>query len=211
MPNDLPDNRIRNAEVRYREKVESRLTNAVVRRRKKIGLEDEEKNRPFQGQNREVDQNNALSSIYKQTITENDIPYIEGDEQLLIIDPPKKPNFPYFILTIALFKDFIDIPANLSVVGSFLPIFTTFIVWTILFFWMLGEMNGKWWKKFIIKRLILWMIGVAVVEALPFGSIIPATTILVLMIYYKEKKIVKIFNQILEEIHKQQIFPIFRL
>ena len=72
----------------------------------------------------------------------------------------------------------------------------------ILFFWIRGKISGGLWKKQMIKWLYRRLLLAAVIEIFPVLKIIPATTILILMAHYHEKKIVKLFDLTLEELKR---------
>jgi hypothetical protein len=71
----------------------------------------------------------------------------------------------------------------------------------VLFFWFLGKIHGVWWKKKTISWLWKRLLLGAVIEHIPFLKLIPTFTILVLMAHYRETKLVKILNAVLEELH----------
>jgi hypothetical protein len=108
------------------------------------------------------------------------------------------PSFPLFIFFTALFKDILDIPANLSIIGVVVSVTLSFFLALILFFWILGKMNGGWWKKRLISWLWKRYILVIIIEFLPGFQLIPTTTIFVLMAHYREKKIVLLANKALD-------------
>jgi hypothetical protein len=137
---------------------------------------------------------NEVKDIFKDNNEE-----MPGEDlALLIKNPPKQPAFPDVILTMALVKDGIDI-GDVTVLGIVGTTVLSFVITIVLLFWFRGKMKGRWWKKVIIKKLWVWILGALIIEYIPFLKIIPTTTILVLMAYYREKKIVRLFNLLLEK------------
>ncbi len=112
----------------------------------------------------------------------------------------EKPIFPYFILGVSVIKDLLDIPANLSIVGIPFAMALSLICSLVIFFWIWGKMSGGWWKKRLLRWLFVRFFIMFGVELIV--SIIPTTTIFTLMAYYREKKIVKLINLALEEMHR---------
>lgn len=111
------------------------------------------------------------------------------------------PPFPYFIFTIAVLKDIIDVIATITVVGIVLSVALSFLFALILFFWTMGKMSGGWWKKRLIKYLLIRYGITIAIEFIPGVNIIPTTTIFILMAHYHETKIVKLLNTALEKMH----------
>ncbi|MFW5887351.1 MAG: tripartite tricarboxylate transporter TctB family protein [Bacteriovoracia bacterium] len=137
-------------------------------------------------------------------ITEDD-----KKEVLYTTDKPNKPIFPIMIMGVAVFKDFIDF-IQLTGAGIIITILTTLITFVIFFIWMLNKStSGGWWKrrlmKVLWKRLSIWLLGAAIIEAIPLLGFLPATSIFVLMVHHEEKKIVKLFNEFLETLHQKGI------
>lgn len=116
-------------------------------------------------------------------------------------NPPEPVHFPIFIFACALAKDAADVPSTILVVTILISIFLGFVLSFILFLWAFGKMSGGWWKKAIIRWLWIRLGLVALIEMLPVIQLIPANTIFILMVHYKEKKIVRLFNLALEKMH----------
>lgn len=130
----------------------------------------------------------------KRALQENDE---DGDDITaddIVGDPPQEPDFPYLIVGLAVTKDLIDIAGNLTIIGLIVTIPLSGAISVALGIWCLGKIEGGWWKKAIIKRLWQRYALATVVEFIPFGQMIPATTIFVLMAHYHEKKIVQILD-----------------
>lgn len=132
----------------------------------------------------------------------NESDLLEADDiDVMMDEPPSNPTFPYFIASLALVKDAIDL-TELTVILMILTKVLAVLISLILMFWVLGRGGGGWWKKKLIRWVWLRYFAALVIEILPFFAIVPATTIFVLMVHYQEKKIVKIANTILEELRK---------
>ena len=127
------------------------------------------------------------------------------DEYSVEGDIPEDPSFPIFILMAAILKDFIDI-LDFTFLGIIVSSVATFILTLIIFLWMLGKLNFyqkallRWfWKRFIVIMFI---------EYIPFLSIVPGMTFLVLIAHYREKKIVREFLMILEILEKRGLIKL---
>jgi len=129
----------------------------------------------------------------------------DGDEKLLVAEPAEEPDFPQIIFMAAVMKDLLDIPLELSIIGIILTTMLSFVLSIVLFIWVLGKLSGGWWKKRIIRWLWIRYVAVIILEFFPFFKIVPATTIFIYMAYKREKKIVKLFNLALEELHNAGI------
>ncbi len=119
--------------------------------------------------------------------------------------PPAKPSFPIFMFSVGLAKDILDLPADLTGIGVILASFLGIVLGAILTLWTWNKISGGWWKKAVIKWLWKRLFIAILIEIIPFLQIIPANTIIVLMAFYKEKKIVKLFNGALEKMHASGI------
>jgi len=101
----------------------------------------------------------------------------QEDFEEIIAKPPKRSSFPYFILTIAVLKDFFDL-ISLGFFGIILNIFA-FIALRI---WLLGKVGFM--KRYLYRRYIFTLI----LEFIPFINMIPQWTIFVLRGHAKENK-----------------------
>ncbi len=137
----------------------------------------------------------------RRIIKDNQDLFNDGDELLMVKKPPVTPPFPVIIVGLAILKDFLDV-LDVSIIGIIFTTIASILVSIILAFWTFGRASGGWWKKrlftWLIKRFLI-MLGL---ELVPFFKIIPATTIFILMAHYREKKLVKIANLVLEELHR---------
>lgn len=124
--------------------------------------------------------------------------------------PPARPDFPFLIFLVAIFKDVLDIPGDLSVVGIIFTTAASLVLSMILTLWCLFRLSGGWWKKRMIRWLWTGLFITFVVEILPFIKIIPTNTIFILMAHFKEKKIVRLFDSALEVIHRKGTGHLFK-
>ncbi len=124
----------------------------------------------------------------------------EEEAQQMVDDPPRMPGFPILIFGGALIKDAVDF-LDLTIVGAIAVFFFSVIYAIVLAFWSYGKISGGWWKKILIKKILIRYGICMVLEAIPFIQIVPATTIFVLLAHYHETKIAKLFNEGLEHLH----------
>lgn len=115
------------------------------------------------------------------------------------------PPFPTLIFMAAVFKDFLDIPGEFGIITIILTTFLSIILSVVFFVWAMGKISGGFWKKRLIRWLWIRYVAMFVIEIIPFFKIVPTFTIFILMVYYKEKKIVILFNKFLEELHSAGI------
>jgi len=137
----------------------------------------------------------------------------DGDEKLNVPDTQPIPSFPINMVLIAFLKDALDAATGLTVVLYVMSWIMWPIVYLILFFWIRYRMGGVMWKGAIIRRIYIKFIfnrfiTSALIELIPVLNVIPTTTIIVLMAHYKEKKLVRLANLVLEELHKAKIYLI---
>jgi hypothetical protein len=195
---------IKNAEARYKERIEGLTTESQIytRKNKKSRSrinEDGQQVFVARGSKDLQMMQEAEASLQALFLAEN-IEYEEGDTELLITDRPIKPPFPAGIFFLALVKDVLDV-LQLTLLLSLLVLVITLPVLLILAFYFYGKMSGAWWKKKLIKKLWLRFATTALIESMPLVGLIPATTILVLMTHYSETSLVKAINAGLERLH----------
>ncbi len=128
-----------------------------------------------------------------------------NDSEQLIKERPQKPDFPFLIFLAALVKDFIDVPGNISLVGSIPAWFLSWLTAIMLFCWGLGKLSGGWWKKRLIAKFWRRYCFTFIIELIPFINFIPSNVIFTLMTYNSEKKIVKLFDLALQKLKKAGI------
>lgn len=134
----------------------------------------------------------------------------EDVEKLTKEDPKPAPHFPMMIVSAAIIKDILDVPADLSLIGVVVAFLLSIAMSMILTIWTFNKISGGWWKKALIRWLWMLFFGTMVIEFIPFVQMIPANTIFVLMAHYKEKKIVKLFDAALEKLHASGAFRYMR-
>jgi hypothetical protein len=161
----------------------------------------------FNAQRRRAQREALRAQALEELAHEHNMQIDAEDLKITARNIPKEEPFPIFIFLIALMKDMVDLIANLSFFGIFLIWVGSFFMSVVLFLWFLGKMQGKWWKK----RMLTWAIRRALLalalESMPIFSIIPATTILVIMTHNRETKIVRMLSQVLETLHSHRLTP----
>jgi hypothetical protein len=132
--------------------------------------------------------------------------YQDGDlENLLSTKKVELPPFPMFIFVIAILKDLFDI-TDFTIIGTVFTFFTSALFGVILFFWLLGKVGGKWWKKRVFNWLWKRYVFAMIVEFVPFLKLAPTMTIFIIMTHRRETKVVKAINFALEELKKVGAF-----
>lgn len=204
--------RIRNARVRYNDQRSAFFTENQIQR------ETQERKAANDGtyvaNNAEYTgkyEKNVTTSIQdtKRVITEikqmfrsqqEDLSDAELDEMTkLNAKPAPLPDFPYMIVSLAIFKDILDF-GDVIIVGIIITTALSFLIGVVLFFWTMGKVSGGWWKKRLIKKLWTKYVFAIAIEFIPFLKIIPTTTIFVLLAHYDETKVVKLINASLERL-----------
>jgi hypothetical protein len=122
----------------------------------------------------------------------------DGDEKLLVAEGAQEPSFPIFMFAAALLKDIFD-SIGLTGIGLILTIPFNIIFWIVMIIWSWSKMSGGWWKGRMIKWLWKRFMFAFILDFIPIA---PAATILVLMAHNHEKKIVRLFNEFLEELKR---------
>lgn len=143
-----------------------------------------------------------VNSVLQRISSQYDESLDGADVKILVEAPPQKPEFPFLMVFVAVLKDILDIPLELTLVGIIFTTIFSLIIGLVLFIWCFGKISGGWWKKKIIGWLWKRYIFTIILEFIPFIKIIPVTTIFVFMVHYKELKLVKLANQVLEELKK---------
>jgi len=116
-------------------------------------------------------------------------------------DIPENPPFPGFILLLALLKDGVD-AGDITIIGVVFTTIFSFITTIILFFWTFNKIKHGYFKKKFLKRTLWLLAGTVLVEWIPLLKIIPTESIYVLLVHFRQKKIVRLFDLALEEIYK---------
>jgi hypothetical protein len=109
---------------------------------------------------------------------------------------PKKNGFPYVMMGMAIFVDFSDF-LQIGVISYIAVLAINVVFFIILLVWLIGQ--GRWWKKRAIKFLIR-LGGVFIAQLIPIIGLIPWTVLFVYLKHNEDKKIVKVFNKILEQV-----------
>ena len=125
----------------------------------------------------------------------------EEEAQMLQEKLPSEPGFPYMIVSLVVIKDLLDIVLDATVILAIIAWVLSALIGIILVFWTFGKISGGWWKKRAIQWLWKRFFVMISIELIPFLNIMPTNVIFVLMAHYKEKKIVKLFNEALEIFH----------
>lgn len=109
------------------------------------------------------------------------------------------PSFPLIIVIFALIKDLVDLASF-----GFLGWITSPILGAIIFFWFLGKrsfIRRLLWRRFIKKRAFV----TAILEIVPFVSMVPWTTFFVIKAHYKETKIIQELDLLVDAIRGHRI------
>ncbi len=208
----IQNTRIKTAVGRSEERAEGRLLQTKLRRKNAFAANDpryadtDEENgdegaRPRRGRADTIHSATGQKTLRGiRTMFKNEgEDFEEGDTELLIKNPPKKPDFPFLIFPLAVLKDIVDF-ADLTGIGAIFTTVTSFVIAVILFIWLLGKMQGGWWKKGMIRWLWKRYALAIVIEFIPGLKMIPATTILILMAHFRETKIAQLMNSALERL-----------
>lgn len=125
----------------------------------------------------------------------------EDAEQLVSEAPPQIPSFPVLMFGMALVKDLLDV-LDFTGVGVIATFFFTIVFAFVLALWSLGKISGGWWKKALIRKLLVRFAITFTVEMIPFVKIVPTNVVFVLLAHFHETKVAKLFNEALERLHK---------
>lgn len=142
----------------------------------------------------------------RENFNEEGEEFDEDAAELVLEQPPQRPPFPLVILLIAIADDALDVIGALVGLGPIITIPLQIVMWLILFMWLWNKLSGRWWKKGITKWLWRRLAVAMGIELIPYvGEIIPANTILILMGHYKETKVAKLYEQLLEELRVAEV------
>lgn len=210
---------IQGAHARFAKSSENRTTQAELQGdgsfdahvRVKTREDDSQRTRTRGDQQSEETRNGTLKHRYQniqRVFSEGGETIDDGDMEIIREMKTEKvplPPFPYFIFSIALLKDIVDVIATITLVGIVLSMALSFLFALILFIWTMGKMSGGWWKKKLINYILVRYSITIAIEFIPGVNIIPTTTIFILMAHYRETKIVKLLNLALEELHSRGV------
>ncbi len=124
------------------------------------------------------------------------------DGSIATNEAPKHASFPFFIFCLALIKDVLD-TQEFSIILIIVTKILSIMIAVIIALWMMFHFRGRWWRKSGLKVLgKLWIrfFGTAALEMIPFAGIFPWNTLFVLWAHNQEKKIVKIFDNLLRKL-----------
>lgn len=138
----------------------------------------------------------SLITEIKELFTDEGEIFEDGDEEELRINPPNNPGFPWLIFGASLFVDIIDV-LELTLVGIIITKTLSFFLLSFIFLWIILR-GSHWWQKGIMRWIFVRFGITAVIEATL--GIFPATTIFVLLVHRKEKKIVRLFFSALDRL-----------
>lgn len=216
VPDETPVHRgIRNAQQRLKQTRQDSLTQTQLLNKSRFPIYNAQVNKTSPHTSRSARragaqthheqqeaQMTALREELQQIENEGGIAYEDEDTEMLTKNRPTMPVFPTIMLIVAVLKDFLDIPGELSIVGIIFTTALSFLMSVILFIWSLGKVSGANFKRKQIIRL--WVkYGLAVLlEATPFAKMIPATTIFVLWTYFDEAKDVTKIHNALDKVLK---------
>lgn len=125
----------------------------------------------------------------------------EDAEQLVTEQPPQIPSFPILMFGMACIKDALDV-LDFTGVGVVATFFFTLVFAFALALWSLGKISGGWWKKMLIRKLLVRFAITLTIEMVPFVKIVPTNVVFVLLAHFHETKVARLFNEALERLHR---------
>lgn len=163
---------------------------------------EEQEIRQFQAlQELKAKRDRTIKEIEESFHKANEGDFEDEEKKELLINPPKRPGFPFLIVGVAALKDLLD-TLDVTGIGVFFTTVLSLILALIMGLWSFGKMSGGWWKKRLIRWLLIRYLLVVIIEFIPGIKIIPTNTIFIIMAHNKEKKIVQLFNLALEKLKK---------
>jgi len=108
-------------------------------------------------------------------------------------DPPDNPSFPFFIFSLAVVKDTIDV-----LTGGLVSFFVTLVVLPIVWLWLIGKVGMG--SKFLLRKAVWFLF-----DSIPLLSFAPVYTVFVLIAHNREKKAVQILMAVLEAVEKGKL------
>jgi hypothetical protein len=185
---------VRNAEVRYSERVGGLTTNARIQARAQGGrksMRDRVADEFLEtaedaGNRRDQVADARVEQEARRVFGEAGLDYENEDiKALLKEEAPEEPHFPFFIFFLAIIKDILD-ALDLTGVGAILTTIFSIILGAVLLIWMWRKMRGPVWKKQHAQKMAKRLLAVVGLEFIPFLKIIPINTIWILMNHYEE-------------------------
>jgi hypothetical protein len=123
-------------------------------------------------------------------------------------NPPKEPEFPLVIVLANAIFDVLSLMtaiASLTVVGDVVLVIFSVTTWTMNIIWFFGKSDGIisiQLKKVVLRRLTWLIVLFLVGDYIPYANGFTANTLLVLAVYYREKKIIKGFWFVVAEFYR---------
>ncbi len=187
---------IRNAEVRYKERVEDLSTEAHIRARAERAHAEQPIHDDPYGEDAPLSRGRTAQLAQAQLQMQAERAFadagieMEPEEisQTIKTKPPGKPGFPFAMFSIALLADCITIICVVSGVGMLVSLFSDLFFEGILFIMMLHRGSDAAFKKKAAKKSAQRLLGVVFAKLVPVLEAVPANTIWVLMSYSDEKK-----------------------
>lgn len=134
----------------------------------------------------------------EELFNEHGLPYKEGYELRVTADLPEKASFPLIMIQLAVLKDLLDLPINLTLIFAFLTSVLSIFLGIVIWIWLLGKLS--FWQKRFLRWAIPRFLGVLFLEFIPGLNIIPMATIFVLLAHNREKKEVQAFWKLVREL-----------
>ena len=122
------------------------------------------------------------------------------DEEIqdLIKNKPENEEFPTIIFLLALTKDALDIPEDLSVVFAIVGSISSVVLGLIIWLWLWGKLGLV--KKYLIRKVATTGPVTAMGEFIPFFNMLPMATIFILLTHYQNTKLVRAFFMVAEKL-----------
>jgi hypothetical protein len=211
MEQKSPDTGIRNAEVRYKERVNSLTTSGTIyargqrQSRARDVEEDMYAHAEYRGREEELTRTRIQEDAYR--LAEEQGLEFSGEEieKILQDEKPEAPDFPYLILFLALLKDILD-TLDLTGIGAVVTTLLSALVGVILFAWLYRGFSGPAWKKKHAEKMAKRLLLVLGLEFIPILKIIPTNTIWVLMSHFEEKHLAEKIGSILGSLEQLRRF-----
>ncbi len=207
----IQNKRIKTAVVLFKDRAEDNTLQAELRRKHTFGANDPrnpdsdeenegENSRPRRGRADTIHSPEAQQSLaqIRQAFTSAHEELSDSDVRDLSNTKHKQlsqPGFPYFIFTVAVLKDILDVIATVTLIGIVVSMALSFLCALILFIWTLSKLHGTGHVQKKLAKRILIKYGLSTgIEFIPGINVIPTTTVFVLLAYFDEKKLVGLFN-----------------
>lgn len=140
--------------------------------------------------------NQKINDYISKNINDKGVSVTAKDVDSMRAEPPKETSFPVIMLTLAIIKDVLD-AFTLTGVGYLLSFLASFFIGMALFLWLLNKGGGAW-KARLLRKLMVRFGVIIVLDAIPGLNLVPAYTVFIILTYYREKKVVKLFWEAVE-------------